>query len=225
MKKFLSFVLTLCMVVSTLPAVTFGANGIDYNDETLFPDEAFRGYVKKFDTDSDGYLSQTEIDAVKTIDIQSLTQKVKDLKGLEYFTSVTRFLCNYRITDLTHLDLSKNTKLTYVDCGNTSIETIDLSKNTELTYLLCSSSKLTSIDVSKNTKLYYLDCYNTKLTSIDVSNNPELNEIRLGNTQISSLNLTKNTKLKTIGGYNLKIKNIDLSKNTQLTNCEFTDAK
>ncbi len=52
-----------------------------------------------------------------------------------------------------------------LDCNITNLTSLDVSKNTALTYLICSSNNLTSLDVSKNTKLTELDCGYNNLTS------------------------------------------------------------
>ena len=70
--------------------------------------------------------------------------------------------------NLTSLDLSKNTALTYLDCSYCKITSLDLSKNTALTSLYCREcTGITSLDLSKNTALTTLDCTScTSLTSL-----------------------------------------------------------
>ena len=53
--------------------------------------------------------------------------------------------------------------VTYLKCG--FLSHIDISKNTALTYLDCEYGELTSLDVSKNTALTSLNCYNNELTA------------------------------------------------------------
>ena len=38
---------------------------------------------------------------------------------------------------LTSLDVSNNTALTYLDCGNNQLTSLDVSNNTALEYLYC----------------------------------------------------------------------------------------
>lgn len=81
--------------------------------EKYFPDENFREYVKRFDTDGNGFLSQNERDAVTEID--ALRMEITSVKGIKYFQNLEKLSCGYN--DLTKLDVSKNTKLTYIDCS------------------------------------------------------------------------------------------------------------
>ncbi|MEG0499426.1 MAG: hypothetical protein RR522_06100, partial [Alistipes sp.] len=45
---------------------------------------------------------------------------------------------------------------------------LDISKNTKLIFLECGCNQLTNLDVSKNTALMGLGCYFNKLTSLDI---------------------------------------------------------
>ena len=112
--------------------------------------------------------------------------------------------------------MSKNTKLTKLDCFHDNLTGLDVSKNTELTMLWCNDNKLTSLDVSKNTSLTYLDCSNNSLTSLDVSKNTKLTHLECGNNELKSLDVSKNTELTMLQCYNLNLKSLDVSKNTKL---------
>ena len=54
---------------------------------------------------------------------------------------------------LTSLDVTKNTALTYLSCSGNQLSSLDVTKNTALTTLSCSSNQFSSLDVTKNTKL------------------------------------------------------------------------
>ena len=124
MKRMMGFFLALVMSIGCLslnPTVSYAndsandsvANGGVKIDESHFPDEHFRIYVKQYDTDRNGYLSKKELDDVKIID---LPRSVSSLKGIEYFKNLTSLDCS--CMRLTSLDLSKNIKLTRLDCGD-----------------------------------------------------------------------------------------------------------
>ena len=97
------------------------------------------------------------------------------------------------------LDVSKNTSLTMLDCGDcTGLTSLDVSKNTALTYLVCiGCTGLTSLDVSKNTALTDLYCSNcTGLTSLDVSKNTALTILSCnGCTGLTSLDVSNTSKI------------------------------
>ena len=162
--------------------------------ESNFPDANFRTFVagNTIDTNSDGFLSDTEIAAVKEIDI--IGKNIKALNGIEFFTELESLKCFGN--QLTFLNLSKNTKLTYLHCGATHLTSLNVSKNTALTFLDCSGNQLTSIDVSKNTKLTYLGCSGNQLTSLDVSKNTALTGLNCSENRLTSLDVSKNTALK-----------------------------
>ena len=108
-----------------------------------------------------------------------------------YFTYVQSYT-------LTSLNISQNTALTELDCGDNKLAKLDISKNTALIELHCSANKLTSLDLSKNTALTILYCSNNKLTKLDLSKNTALTELQCYGNKLTSLDLSKNTALKYI---------------------------
>ena len=84
-------------------------------DEAHFPDEAFRTYVaENLDSSANGYLESKEA-GIKALDVSGLG--IRDLKGIEHFTSLESLDCSDN--QLSSLDLSLNTKLTELDAtGN-----------------------------------------------------------------------------------------------------------
>lgn len=184
--------LALGLGIAAIPAQALFADGV--NIDTAFPDKAFREYVKEeFDSNHDGSLSQTEINAVKRVNLCDLG--VKDITGIGVFTKaeeiwseggggpksmdfsknteLQRLYCGDS-SDLTSLNISGCTKLTLLDCCNSGISKLDVSKMPDLTKLVCYGTKLSSLDVSKNTNLTYLDCSESDITEVDVANCPGL---------------------------------------------------
>ena len=117
------------------------------------------------------------------------------------YGDITRFDCSGNGANLTALDPSHNTQLTYLDCSSNPLSSLDVSKNTQLTKLICSNNRLTSLDVSKNTQLEILDCYTNRLTSLDVSKNTQLQKLYCSYNTLSSLDVSKNTKLTNLYCY------------------------
>ncbi len=137
-----------------------GENGIAVQsagvaiDNTNFPDANFCSFVaSSFDEDNDNYLSDTEINAVESINCAD--KGISDLTGISHFTALETLNCFDN--QLTSLDVSKNTALTYLDCYNNQLTSLDVSKNTALTYLDCDNNQLTSLDIS-NTNTDNLTC-------------------------------------------------------------------
>ena len=98
-----------------------------------FPDATFRNYVWSFDSNRDGSLSNSELQAVGEINVAGTN--VASLQGLEYFTEVTILRCAN--CQLTELDLRKNRKLTTLYCQENRLTTLDLTYNTALSYVVC----------------------------------------------------------------------------------------
>ena len=160
--------------------------GIAINEKN-FPDEAFRDYVRaELDPNRSGILTPEEIAGITNIACSN--EEIKDLKGIEFFTELTRLECIGN--SLTSIDVSKNVKLKQLLCGKNDLTSIDVSKNTELSTLNCSrNTNLASLDVSNNTKLKTLDCSNTKISELDVTANAKLIDLTVTFSQIKQLDL------------------------------------
>ena len=202
-----------------------GENGIAVQsagvaiDDTNFPDANFRTVVKKFDTNQDSSLSDTEIAAVKKINCSN--KGITNLKGIEYFTSLNILRCTDN--QLTALDVSENTALTKLNCCFNKLTSLDVSKNTALTILECNANRLTALDVSKNTALTELNCSINELTSLDVSKNTALTILYCNDNQLTSLDVSKNTALISLSCVCNQLTSLDVSKNTalQILNCNY----
>lgn len=166
-------------------------------DETNFPDEDFREYLKtatyydkdtgthkKINTDGNGVLSLAERTQVTRIDVSSL--KVLNLKGIEHFPELRELKCENR--HIPQLDLSQNTKLEYLYCKNNELTQLDLSKNPNITILDCSDSKLEKLDVSHQ-NLECLYCSNNKLDELNVKNSENLRELTCTGNQLTKLDV------------------------------------
>ena len=242
-RRCMGIFLVLCMTLSLLPATASATeNGVAIN-ETNFPDALFREKVAEYDKNNDGVLSDTEISNIRSISINGDSSKggdVIDLKGIEYFTSLTRLQCghnkiskldvskNTALTELycpnnelTELDLGNNTALGQLTVTNNQLKELDISKDTALTYLACANNQLKELNVSKNTALTELSCSYNQLTELNVNNNTALTRIDCGSNQLSELDVSKNTALtylSCLSCYKNKLTELDLSKNTALTN-------
>ena len=104
---------------------------LEINEEN-FPDANFREEMREdlkiYDEDKDGRLSAAEIAKIRIINIPQ--KGIKDLTGIEYFTSLEKLFC--QINELTVLDLSHNTALTFVNCSRNQLTSLNLSKNTAI---------------------------------------------------------------------------------------------
>ena len=192
-------------------------------NETNFPDDNFRQYVKdKCDRNKDSFLSDEEIVAYTSI---LLRGGITNLKGIEFLTALTYLDC--KGIQLASLDISKNTKLRYLGCSGNQLTSLDVSKNTVLEELECSNNQLTSLDVSKNTALTKLSCGGNQLAWLDVSKNIALTSLFCGGNRLTTIDLSNNIALGWLDCSWNFLTSLDVSKNTALTHffCEMNQIK
>ncbi|MBE5954352.1 MAG: hypothetical protein E7257_09455 [Lachnospiraceae bacterium] len=184
-------------------------------NETNFPDPVFRNYISdKFDKDGNKVITQAEINKITDIRCGSYvgsTEKIQNLKGIEYFTEITYLFCDY--SNLEYVDISHNTKLTHVHFDGNNLKEIDLSNNKEIIKLWLSENELTTLDVSMLPNLKELLVSNNQLTQLDVSKNTKLHTLRCSYNDITELNLNNCKSLGELSCDNNEIKEIDLSEN------------
>ena len=176
--RLVSALLTLAMVFTFLPFSAFAADdprGIRI-DGDHFPNYEFRQYLKaNIDKDGDGHLNDTELN-IWDLDVTS--QRIANLKGIEYFTNLRRLYCNDN--KLKTLDLSGNAELQQVYCSSNKLEQLNLSGNSQMRIVECNDNEnLTTLDVSSNPYLKILRCRNNNLSKLDLSNNPDLEILKL----------------------------------------------
>lgn len=166
--KIIAVVTAICMVLTISPmsaSSAFAADGNIAIDAANFPDSVFRTYVSdNFDTDKDGNLSEREIKAARTIELNG--KGITTLKGVEHFIYVQ-----------------------YLDCSNNSLTSLDVSKLTRMSNFVCDNNQLTSLDVSKNTNLMYLLCAGNQLKTLDLSNNEYISSISCEDNELTNLDL------------------------------------
>ena len=119
--------------------------------------------------------------------------------------------------NLTSLDVSKNTALTYLYVSENNLTELDVSNNIALIYLSVYANQLTSLNVSNNTALTYLSVSKNQLTGLDVSKNTTLQELYIGLNQLIELDINNNTSLTQLQLDRNQLTELDVSKNTALT--------
>lgn len=233
-KKFLSALLLCCMVLTLLPTAALADGNVAIN-ETNFPDENFRQYVKtEFDKDNDDSLSAEEIAAAKDIHVEG--KPITSIEGIEHFTALEFLNCSKTklpsldtshnenlvflncnsIPTLTTLNVSENTALKHLYCNDNPLTALDLTKNLALEKLECGDNKFTTLDLSKNTNLKYFGCFNSKLSSLDLTNNTNLEELYFCGNNVSNIDVSENTKLKFLHLFSNQLITLDTSKNSNL---------
>ena len=211
--RLLSAALAVCMTVTVLPMSAFASGVAEVSpqetaaaqseetgdvtgdvaiDEEHFPDSNFRNFVKKYDLDKDDKLSQSELAKVTDLNCDKSysgvtdDEKIKTLKGIEYFKSLKRLSCRRNL--LTELDVSKNSELVYLDCDENQLSALDVSNHPALEDLSCYHDPLIALDVSNCTALKTLSCEGThQLSALDVSSCSALEKLYCNACQLSVL--------------------------------------
>ena len=248
--RLLSAALAVCMTVTVLPMSAFASGEeelksdvspqkttAEQSEETggvtgdvvineAFPDQVFREFVKQYDNNNDGKLSQDELAAVTEMDLDPYDkpyrgEKISSLKGIEHFTSLKNLNCKLNL--LTELDVSKNPALESLDCSYNQLRALDVSKNSELNSLDCEGNHLSALDVSKNSELNSLNCGDNKLSALNVSNNSKLTILGCWDNKLSELDLRNNSALEQLTCYSNQLSELDVSQNKalKLLNCGY----
>lgn len=207
------------------------------------PDANFKNYLLNntaINTNSDTEIQCTEAQAFTGI-INCPGLNISSLSGIEEFTQMTGLNCYGN--QIATLNLSSNTALTGVVCGNNPLNNVfigilpDLTSfnctnatssfdlyidnNTALTQLKCSNSGITSLGVSNCPALYELDCSANSLTSLNLSSCSALGLLQCSQNQFTSINVSNNTALVELECTNNLLTSLDVSNNTalELLNC------
>lgn len=207
-KRLTASMMSLALAVTMIPVNIMAASEDVIIDAKNFPDPEFRAVISDvYDLNHNGKLAMNEIDAATEMVI--LDGGITDLTGLQLFYNLNDLLCGDN--DIKKLDLSGNTKLTYLDCRDCGLTSLDLSVCPQLTTVFCGLNELTKLDISKNTELRHLDCRYNKITSLDLTNNTHLEEISCQGNGLKSLNVKGLNRLTVLDIAENSIKTLDIS--------------
>ena len=220
-----------------------------YGQNVTIPDTEFKAallnYSPSIDTNNDNEISVTEAAAVTVLNISDHHYDmqvgdpndpnggggmeifgISDFTGIEAFTNLTSLIC--KENDLTNLDVSALTQLTYLDCSNNrnpagwggGITGLTLPNTNTLTTLICGSNYLTSLDVSAYTSLTHLNANGNNITTLTLPNTTTLQTLQFGSNQLTTIDLSQYTALTNLILYNNSIANINLPNTATLTNLD-----
>lgn len=102
---------------------------------------------------------------------------------------------NYSGTSVRTITITGN-NITHLGCFSLGLTDLDVSKNSALIGLVCGDNQLTNLDVKNNPVLTRLSCGDNLLTSLDVSNNPLLTMLLCDKNQLTNLNVSKCSELE-----------------------------
>lgn len=148
-------------------------------NDTNFPDDNFRSFIATT-------FSKEEGDTLNIAERLGLTELSAGNKGIADATGIALF------PNLTKLEVYSN-----------AIKSLDVSSNTKLTYLDCSrmtNASLTSLNLGSLTGITALRCMENSLTYLDVSYLTSLDTLRAESNHLTALNLSNNSKVGTTSG-------------------------
>jgi hypothetical protein len=162
-------------------------------NSTNFPDPYFRNWVHQLSIGTDGVLTEDEMGGLKTIELFNGDDyplcscgPIQSLKGIEYFTELTRLV--FDGIRLDELDLTQNPKLKELDGYSHTWKKLNVSGCSALTNLVCYGNPLTELNVSGCTSLTYLSCGYSQLTELNVSGCISLTELNCNSSRLVKLN-------------------------------------
>jgi Leucine-rich repeat (LRR) protein len=179
--------LTLSLFCLSFAALTTHAQIV------TIPDPNFKAALITLgvDLNSDGQIQLSEAQAITFLYVSN--KSITDLTGIAAFTNLDSLDCSNN--QLTALNVSNNTALTYLLCGYNQLTTLDLSSNTALAGFDCTNNLLTSLNISTCTALTSLTCGYNQLTTLDVSNNTAVATIYCDDNQLTVLDVSNDTAL------------------------------
>lgn len=212
-RTLVSAFLTTLFFASCIDINSAGANERVPINSSNFPDNNFREYVKTFDLDRNGYLSDYELSHVRNIHCENM--HIRSVKGIEYFTEIQGLWClNNQIFNW---DLSGNPHLKGIWCSHNNFTSLDFSACPELEWVYCFNCKLESLNIRNNPELAYLECNaNPNLKELDLSGNPKLENLFASECGLTSLDLSNNDMLCELAAFKNNLSSIDLSNNPKL---------
>ena len=160
-----------------------------YAQATYVPDDNFENFLESNamgnGVDNDDYVLTSNIINVTSIDVNN--RGISNLIGIEDFLALEELRCHSN--NISSLDISQNTALTYLNVGYNPITILDVSQNGALTWLGCYTTPLTNLDLIQNTSLTFLQCGFTGLMSLDLSQNTALETLYCTDNQLEYLNV------------------------------------
>ena len=183
-----------------------------------FPDANFREYIlENLDDDGDGVLSNAEINAVVSMDVNACG--IESLAGIKNFTSLQHLECY--LNGMTELDVSNLNKLQVLYCSNNGLTSLNLSGCSSLMALNCGANGLTGLNLSSCTRLEWLHCTNNSLKELDLSANHNLKTLRCYNNEIEALDLSGRENLLLLDCRGNSLTELDLTgcSSLQTLNC------
>ena len=118
--------------------------------------------------------------------------------------------------DLKAIDVSKSTKLEFLNVAQGKLTSLNVSNNRKLVELYVFLNQLTALDVSSNYLLKKLNCYENQLTALDLSYNGALESLDVSENPIAELDLHPLSNLQKLSCSKMQLKKLDVDRCTGL---------
>lgn len=171
--------------ILTITTFSFLSNAQNVN----IPDANFKAYLlgnTAINTNADTAIQVSEAQVYSNF-INCENMSITDLTGIEAFTALTNLNC--KNNQITALDLSQNTSLNILLCGNNPVTNLSLPNSINLTHLDASSLQISSLDVSGYTGLVSIQAgYNPIINELNVANGNNINFTHFNSFSTPNLN-------------------------------------
>ena len=114
--------------------------------------------------------------------------------------------------DLKAIDVSKSTKLEFLNVAQGKLTSLNVSNNRKLVELYVFLNQLTALDVRSNYLLKKLNCYENQLTALDLSSNVALEYLDVSENPIAELDLHPLSNLQKLSCNGMKLKKLDVDR-------------
>ncbi|MCH2045093.1 MAG: T9SS type A sorting domain-containing protein [Saprospiraceae bacterium] len=188
---------------------------------TFVPDANFEKALIEQGIDSDNMINGQfpTVNAVGVSYLDVSSKNISSMVGIEAFTNLDTLICARN--NLSTIDISNNTNLTYFDCFlNPALTNLDLSSNVNLTYLNYAGNTLSNVDLSNNINLTHLNCAGNIISNLDLSNNINLTYLDCSFNEISNLDLSNKVNLEHLNCSRNDLFSLDVSNNINLTHLD-----
>lgn len=186
------------------------------------PDNKFMQHLlEKHDVNGDNAIYFSE--AINTDGLEVSSKGIRSLKGIEYFRNLQWLHCEHN--DITELDLSRNTQISYLQLGYNKLTSLNLRGIGSLGFFKCDNNQLTGLDLSDSKGMCWFSAMNNNLQSMNFFNHHNLQYVNLYNNQLTSLVLEGVEKkiFRSLNVKHNKLVELDLSRCPFLSEIDVSD--
>lgn len=216
MRKFYFLVLALCLFTTvnaqliSIPDANFKAKLLEASSSSEIA-KNLQGNNIKIDVNGDGEIQESEALLIYELNVDSAN--IANLTGIEFFTNLTDFRCEYN--KLTSLNLGNLINLTNLNFSNNQVTSFDASNLKNIRILYCYDNRLTSLNVAQLPNLHNFSATGNQLTTLDLTGSTNsLEGLGFGDNPLTSFGFDVSviTTLTSLECWNSGITSLDLTR-------------